>query len=308
MVAHGDFSMDRFGAACPALEEIGTYGGSRRQPIVNLEAPFIRSRLKDAIEIEIGPRLLLLHHEARVVLPDKRPTREEIEQLARLSIGSDETAATVHFESVRAQGHSFAMLLAYFVAPAAEHLVDLWKDDLCDLFDVALGEIRLLAIMDRFSSMDAPLNTDSRRRAVLVAPPGETQIFGLKVVEKFLEASGWDVTLERPRRAEDAANAVAEERVAVVGVIVSAAARVEIAARTIAQIRRDSMNQGVGVMVGGSIFAESPRLAVQVGADAAWLDAPTAAAVATHLLSRQATAALSREAIPMLSRQVTPSA
>ena len=307
MAAHGDFSMDRFGAGCPTVEEIGTYGGSRPQPIVNLEAPFVRSRLNDAIEIEIGPRLFLLHHEALVVSPDRRPTSEEIEQLALLSIGSDETAATAHFESVRAQDHSFATLLAYFIAPAAEHLIDLWKHDLCDLFDVTLGEIRLQAIMDRLSSMDAPPIVDSRRRAVLVALPGETQVFALKVVERFLEASGWDVTLERPRRAEDAANAVAEERVAVVGVTVSAAARVEIAARTIAQIRRDSMNRGVGVMVGGSIFAESPRLVVQVGADAAWLDAPTAVSAATRLLSRQATRALNREAIPVLSRHVTPS-
>jgi MerR family transcriptional regulator, light-induced transcriptional regulator len=307
MAAHGDFSIDRFGATCPPVEEIGTYQGGRPQPIFNLEAPFIRSRLKEAIEAEVCPRLVLLHHDASVLSPDKRPTREDIEQLANLSIGQDETAAIAHFENVRAQQDSFATLLAYFVAPAAEHLTELWKQDLCDLLDVTVGEIRLQAIMDRFGSAESLPIADSRRRAILVAPPGETQVFGVKVVQRFLEASGWDVTFERLRRAEDVAHTVAEEWVAVVGVTVSAAARLEIAARTIAQIRRDSKNRRIGVMAGGSTFAESPRLAVQVGADAVWLDAPTAAAAATRLLNRQITPVLNREATPVLSRQVTSS-
>jgi methylmalonyl-CoA mutase cobalamin-binding subunit len=299
--------MDRFGAACPTVEEIGTYERARSQPVFNVEAPFIRSRLEHAIEIEIGPRLILLHHEAAAPLPDKRPTRADIEQLANLAIGSDEAAATAHFESVRAQQHSYATLLAYFVAPAAQHLIELWKRDLCDLFDVTLGEIRLQAIMDRFGSADSPPINNLRRRAVLVAPPGETQVFDMKVVERFLEATGWNVTFERPRGAEDAAAAVAEEWVTVVGVTVGDARRVEMAARTIAKLRHDSMNRRIGVMVGGSIFAESPRLVAQVGADAAWLDAPTAAAAAMRLLNRQSTPTLNQNATATLSRQVTAS-
>jgi methylmalonyl-CoA mutase cobalamin-binding subunit len=306
MAAHGDFSIDRFGAACPAIEEIGTYQRARSRPIFNVEAPFIRSRLEHAIEIEIGPRLVLLHHGASVLPPEKRPTREDIEQLATLAIASDETAATAHFEYV-AQQYSFATLLAYLVAPAAQHLIQLWKHDLCDLFDVTVGEIRLQAIMDRFSSSDSPPIPDPRHRAVLVAPPGETKVFDMKVVERFLEATGWNVTFERPRRAKDAASTVAEEWVAVVGLTVGDAQRVETAAKTIAKVRHDSMNRRIGVMVGGSIFAESPRLVAQVGADAAWLDAPTAAAAAARLLDRQAIPAVDREATPILSREVTPS-
>jgi MerR family transcriptional regulator, light-induced transcriptional regulator len=301
MAAHGEFSTDQFGSGGEDLK----IGRPVRSQVLNFETRFIRSRLKDAMEVDIAPRLLLLHSAAAGLSPDKRPTRSEIEQLATLAIGRDEAAAIAHFESVHAQEHSFASLLAYFVAPAAQHLNELWKQDLCDLFDVAVGEIRLQAIMDRFASTGSPPTANSHHRAVLVAPPGETQVFGIKVVERFLEASGWDVTFERPRQAEDVANAVAEEWVAVVGVTVSAFARLEMAARTIARIRRDSMNRGVGVMVGGSLFAENPRLVVQVGADAAWLDAPTAAATATRLLDRQATPISSQEAIPLLSCQAT---
>jgi len=61
----------------------------------------------------------------------------------------------------------------------------------------------------------------------------------------------------------------------------------DVAAKTIAKVRASSRNPYVGVMAGGSIFAESPWLAAQVGADAAWFDAPSAAALASHLLMRQ---------------------
>jgi hypothetical protein len=46
-------------------------------------------------------------------------------------------------------------------------------------------------------------------------------------------------------------------------------------------------------------------LVVQVGADAAWLDAPTASATATRLLGRQVTALSTQEAIPLLNCQPT---
>lgn len=301
MAAHGEFSTDQFGSRGEDLK----IGRPVRSQVLNFETHFIRSRLEDAIEVDIAPRLCLLHRGAAGLSPDRRPTRSEIEQLASLAIGRDEAAAIAHFESVQAQEYSFATLLAYFVAPAAQHLNELWKQDLCDLFDVTVGEIRLQAIMDRFASPGSAPIADYRHRAVLVAPPGETQVFGIKVVERFLEASGWDVTFERPRQAEEVAKAVAKEWVAVVGVTVSAFARLEMAARTIARIRRDSMNRGVGVMVGGTLFAEDPRLVVQVGADAAWLDAPTASATATRLLGRQATALSTQEAIPLLNCQAT---
>jgi methylmalonyl-CoA mutase cobalamin-binding subunit len=293
MAAHGEFSMDQFGAVRPGVEDPGIDRAARSQPIFGFETRFVRSRVEDVIEADICPRLILLHREASCLSPDRKPTREDIERLANLAIGSDETAAMAHFEKVSAQQYSFATLLAYLVAPAAQHLGELWKQDLCDMFDVTVGEGRLQAIMDRFSSTDAPSIPDLRRRAVLIAPPGETQVFGVKVVERFLEATGWDVTFERARRADDATNAVADEWVGVVGVTVSAVTRLEIAAKTIAKVRACSRNRYVGVMVGGSVFVESPRLVAQVGADGAWLDPPSAAALATHLLIRQGATNLS---------------
>jgi MerR family transcriptional regulator, light-induced transcriptional regulator len=287
MAAHGEFSMDQWGAVRPEFEDRGIGRAARSQPIFNLETRFMRSRVEDAIEADICPKLVLLHREPASVSADRKPAREDIERLANLAIGNDETAAMAHFEKVSAQQHSFATLLAYLVAPAAQHLGELWKQDLCDIFDITVGQGRLQAIMDRFSSTDAESIPDLRRRAVLIAPPGETQVFSAKVIERFLEATGWDVTFERVRRADDATNAVADEWVSVVGVTVSAVTRLEIAAKTIAKVRASSRNRYVGVMVGGSIFAESPRLVAQVGADGAWLDPPSAAALATHLLMRQ---------------------
>ena len=97
----------------------------------------------------------LLHHNSDRPVARKKPTREEIERLAILAIGNDEAGAIAHFENVQAQQYSFETLLAYFIAPAAQYLSELWKQDLCDFFDVTVGEVRLQAIMDRFGSTDA---------------------------------------------------------------------------------------------------------------------------------------------------------
>jgi len=242
------------------------------------------------IEIEIGPRLVLLHRGSAAPAPERRPTREEVEALATLAIGKDEAAATAHFEAVRAQRHSFATLLTCFVAPAAQRLGELWQQDVCDFFDVTVGIGRLQALMDRFDSTDGMPLQDVRRRALLIALPGETHLLGAHMVAKFLEATGWNVTLDRGRLAEDNARIVADEWIGVVGVTLSTASRLELAARTIRTVRLASRNPRVAVMVGGPAFNADPELVAQVGADAAGFDAPTAAVLASHLLMRQSAA------------------
>ena len=109
----------------------------------------VRSRLEHVIEVEIGPRLVLVHHDCPVMPPERRPTLTEIETLARLSVAGDEAALIAHFERVKAQEHPFATLLAFFIAPAALHLGELWQQDLCDFFEVTLGVGQLQMLMNR---------------------------------------------------------------------------------------------------------------------------------------------------------------
>jgi len=258
-----------------------------RPPPLRAKPLPLRSRLEDVVEVEIAPRLVLLHNDYLALPPDRRPSRNDIETLAKLAIGADEAAAVAHFESIRAQEHSLPTLLTFFLAPAAEHLGELWSQDLCDFFEVTLGVGRLQALMDRLGFSEVAPRADSRRRAVMIAPPGETHNFGLRMVAGLLEATRWRVTVEEGRPAEENARTVAEEWIGVVGVTVSVVSRLELAARTIAAVRSASINPHLGVMVGGSAFSEHPEFVAQVGADGAGFDAPTATVLASHLLTRQ---------------------
>jgi MerR family transcriptional regulator, light-induced transcriptional regulator len=287
MVSEGEFSLDPVTQTCSRIDD---YRMGRTGPpgsVLQQETQNVRLRLEDVIEIEIGPRLVLLHRGSAGPLRDSRPSAEEIETLAGLAIGSDEAAATAYFETVRAHQHSFATLLTCLVAPAAQRLGELWQQDLCDFFDVTVGVGRLQALMDRFDSTDSTPSCDARRRAVLIALPGEKHLLGANMVTKVLEATGWSVTVEHGLAAERNARTVAEEWFGVLGLTVGADARLEQAARTIATVRRASMNPHIGVLVGGAAFNGHPEFVTQVGADAAGFDAPTAAVLASHLLMRQ---------------------
>jgi methanogenic corrinoid protein MtbC1 len=146
---------------------------------------------------------------------------------------------------------------------------------------------RLQAFMNRLAAPEPVSTADVAHRALLIALPGETQLLGFRMVAKFLESTGWDVTVEQHLPAEDNAKTVASEWFDVVGVSVSVASRAELAARTVAVVRRASLNPHIAIMAGGNAMIENPPLAIQIGADAVGYDAPTAVVRASHLLMRQ---------------------
>jgi methylmalonyl-CoA mutase cobalamin-binding domain/chain len=238
--------------------------------------------------VDIGLRLVLFHHEVATCPPALRPTRADVERLAMLVIGTDEAAAVAHFEKVRAQQHPDSTLLAHFIGPAAQFLSELSKQDVCDFFQVTIGIGRLQAFMDRLAAPEPVSATNVARRALLIALPGEAHLLGFRMVAKSLEWTGWDVTVEEHLPAEDNAKTVVSEWIGVVGVSVSVASRAELAARTIAVVRKASLNPDIAVMAGGSALIENPQLGFQIGADAVSHDAPTAVVLASHLLMRQA--------------------
>lgn len=287
MAVEGGYSSGQIEDVCLRHDASSATLRSLGRPTIQAKPPRARS-LEKLIEAEIGPKLVLLHKDCFASRPERKPTRLEIETLATLSIGNNEAAAVAHFESIRAQDHSLATLLTYFLAPAAEHLGELWQQDLCDFFEVTIGVGRLQALMDRLDLPEAAPGLDLRRRAMLLVLPGETHHMGVRMVAKLLEATSWRVTLEEERPAEQNAKSVAEEWIGVIGLTVNLASQLELAAKTIAAVRSASMNPHVGVMVGGSAFSGRPELVAQIGADAAGFDAPSAAVLASHLLKRQA--------------------
>jgi len=248
-----------------------------------------QAKIGDILRSEIVPRLLLIHHEIRKHKETAPPSQAEIDEFGALAMKPDSAAATAYFVAMREKGHSLDTLFVDFLAPTARHLGELWEQDRVDFIDVTLGVARLHELLEMFGLAEEIVGDDLRHRAILIAPPGEKHLFGVDMVAKFLRAAGWTVTLEIEHTAEHNMRSVADEWVGVVGLSMSSEARVEPLARTIDMIRRNSLNPGIGVIVGGPAFAKEPELVAQVGADAAAQDAPTAVILAKKLLLRAAT-------------------
>lgn len=241
--------------------------------------------LANVIAAEILPRLIRHHQAPRPPsLSVEPPSREEVEEFGALAIGPDIKAALGYFRKMQAKGHSLDTLFLHLLEPAARYLGELWEQDRCDFIDVTIGVARLQELLTLFgSAIRAPL-ADLHYHALLISGPGERHLFGIDMVSKFMRNAGWSVTSGVRKDPVECAEMAARETFGVAGLTVSSHVDLEIAARIIAAIRKSSRNEAIGVMVGGPLFREDRSLALQIGADGAAIDAPSAVVLAKKLI------------------------
>ena len=250
-----------------------------------------RTRLTRTIESEIIPRLLLAHGAAReTALPLDvnivAPGADEVEEFANLLLAGDIPAIRAFVDDLQERGASRDVIFLDLLAPAARYLGDLWKEDRCDFMDVTLGLSRLQQLLrDLTPFFDCgAVVPESGRRLLLLPAPGEQHTFGVYLVEDFFRRAGWEVWVENPGTPEAVVEFLRGMWFGVVGLSVSGERLLDSLAPVIRSIRQESLNRGVGIMVGGNIFVDDPGLAVQVGADATARDARHAVQQAQALL------------------------
>lgn len=248
------------------------------------------ARLARIVSNEIVPRLLRLHSvgvadvpPVAVVIETLAPTSKDIADLADIVLGSDLEAAAAYVLVLRDRGLSMETLFLELLEPTARLLGEMWDRDACDFIDVTLGVARLQKLLAVFNSTHSVSALDQRRNVLMAMTPGNQHSFGVTMVERFLLAAGWQVRTELEGTAEDIANIAKKTWFAVVGLTAGSERQLESLSATIAQIRRDSRNQAVGIMVGGPMFTANPALANDVGADATAPNAPCAVIVAQKL-------------------------
>jgi hypothetical protein len=158
------------------------------------------------------------------------------------------------------------------IEPTARHLGDLWQDDACNEFDVALALGRL-QVCWRGLQADLPRVINADSPPLLVVPcPGESHMLGAALHADVLWRAGWDAHIEFPADDNALDLLVAGNWFAALDLTLSAAFRREHRlpglAATIARARAASRNPSLVVMVGGRVFDGRPEACAQVGADA----------------------------------------
>lgn len=248
-----------------------------------------QAKLARIVSSEIVPRLLMLHAE---VVPDAPPallveallpSRADIGGLAEIVLGSDLEAAVAYVTVLRDRGLSMETLFVELLEPTARLLGEMWDQDECDFIDVTLGVGRLQQLLAFFNDTHVVPALDQRRHVLMAMTPGNQHSFGVAIVERFLRGAGWQVQTGLSGTAEDIAAMAHEKWFAVAGLTMGSERQIESLKSTIKQLRAQSRNPAIGVMVGGPMFTADPALAKEVGADATAPNAPAAVLVAQKL-------------------------
>jgi len=249
-----------------------------------------QSNIARIVSSNIIPRLLKLHTETvsdapsvEVLIEALAPTRDDISTLADIILGSDLEAAAAYVTVMRDRGLSMEVLFIELLEPTACFLGEMWEQDECDFVDVTLGVARLQKLLAVFNDTHSAPSLDRRRHVLLATTPGDRYSFGAAMIEQFLIGAGWHVQTELSCTCADIVDAARSNWFAVAGLTAGTDDQLATLASTIAEIRTQSVNRKIGVMVGGPPFAANPALARDVGADAAAQNAPTAVVIAQKL-------------------------
>lgn len=249
-----------------------------------------QAKLAQIVSTSIIPRLLHLHTEVvpqapavETVIEALAPDAADVSGLADIVLGADLEAAVAYVVVLRDRGLSMDTLFLELLEPTARHLGEMWDRDECDFIDVTLGVARLQKLLAVFNDTHCLPSLDVRRNVLMAITPGNQHTFGATMVERFLLAAGWRVRTELDGTLKGIVAAVREEWFAVAGLTAGSDGQIASLVETIAELRRQSKNPKIAVMVGGPMFSANPQLATDVGADATAISAPAAVLVAQKL-------------------------
>ncbi len=200
------------------------------------------------------------------IAPDK------VEAFARVAFGLDSAEAGVLIEELLEDGLSAESLMLDLLAPAARLMGELWCSDEANFLDVTLGVSRIQQLIRR---MRVPVTGFGAERgtALLMPTPGEQHVLGLRMVEELMMRDGWGVCLAPVARDHLAGQLSSAESYDIVGFSLSSERLLPVLRQAIAEVRAQSRNRAVRIMVGGVAFAGEQPLEPPPGTDAVVADA-----------------------------------
>lgn len=252
-----------------------------------------RPKLKPASVVksfknQIIPKIVLaLRRAPRIAEPDEQPGLSAVAQFAALVLRPDEGPAFAHIEDLVARGVSVEFILLELLAPTARHFGNLWESDVTDFANVTIAVSRLQRIMRRLGeSFFNEGNRGGGESILLTIIPGEQHSFGLSMVAEFFRRAGWNPCMGPFSSRQELTSLVHNQWFDVIGFSVSSNRRLDELKKDIHDIRHDSRNRNVGIMLGGPMVIAQPALVASVGADMISLDAVTAPQQARILIEQ----------------------
>ena len=257
-------------------------------PIWRFRPTLQHVRVVRTIKTQIIPKIVLaLRKTPKPAESVEQKNPGPIEQFAALALGNDDLAPFAWVEDLLAAGVSVESVFLDLLAPTARHLGILWESDATDFATVTLAVGRLQRIMrwlgDNFCEQAGQGGGES---VLLTIIPGEQHSFGLSMAAEFFRRAGWNLCTGPFASHQELTSLVHNHWFDVVGFSVSSDRRLEDLKKDIRDIRRNSRNQSVGIILGGPMVIAQPDLVVAMGADMMASDATTAPQQARELIER----------------------
>lgn len=249
------------------------------------------SQLVRTIEHEIIPRLMLAHRSGVAAAGGREKARpigvDEVQHFAKLMLAVEEDQAFDAVVAYRMAGTSIETIYLDLLAPTARYLGVLWEEDLCSFTDVTVGLGRLQRVLRELSpSFGRAVEHPAEGRSVLLLPcPGEQHTFGLVLVGEFFRRQGWNVSGGGWTDDADAGALVRAEWFDAIGFSLGAEVHLRALTEVIREVKHETCNPHVVVLVGGPLFAANPGYIEDVGADGMTIDGREAPALAERLIA-----------------------
>lgn len=233
--------------------------------------------LNRTIESEIIPRLMMLfdqetgggYGESSAGAP--KGMVERVDEFVDLVLRHDAKVASEFISRLRSAGVSLQTIYLDLLAPSARRLGSLWESDEVSFTMVTIAVARMHQVLLQFSPCfcaAAGEDVDSHHSALIVPVPGEQHTFGLFMTVEFFRRGGWNVWSGTPDGASELMELVRNNHFDIIGFSVSSDRHLEELSNQIREVRIQSCNKDIKVMVGGRMFAEQDQLHKEIGADA----------------------------------------
>lgn len=291
---------DDFGCGSSELAG-GRAGDPRRRPSATrrLKRQSNESKLARTIESEIIPRLMLMHRAGTITLDEvldgaeggAHPNDAEVRELALRSYSEGIEDVWRFVRSVQSRGVAAESIDLELLAPAARLLGEMWTQDECDFTQVTVGLSRMRQILHRLTPelmargpAELGERADPRKRILLASTPGEQHTFGLMIVGEFLRREGWAVREPVGATLADLVAHLRAEPFSIVALSAACESHLDELTTVIGSLRRASVCQPLGILVGGPVFVRHPERVARVGADGTAADGRETPAQAQRLL------------------------
>lgn len=230
--------------------------------------------LSTLIDKEIIPRLQMTFSTQQSFSPAEQEITQapeyDTEGFVSALLSSRPDDAREYIDDLLASDHSLTQIYKHLLTPSARRLGELWEDDLCSFANVTIAITKIRHIFISTAPL-FPLSivedSTDQPSILLTTVPGEQHTFGLYLVVEIFREAGWTVWSGTPRSARELTELVARERYDVVGLSIVAGKNLPVAAAAITNIRKNSANRGIKVLLGGRIAAEQPDNIKDLDAD-----------------------------------------